>query len=105
MAEVETCEQCGVAFTRARSSARFCSRRCQRLALARQDRAARALWRAASRIILATAAAIDLEGRRARLGKSLISSTRGDHFAHQRPPQEVQAQEPHPLVRSEGLPP
>jgi hypothetical protein len=89
MVALETCEQCGADFTRSRSSARFCSRRCQRIALARQDRAARALWRAASHLILGyanTGPEIDFDAPGARLGKRTLSVSLEELSAHQRPP-------------------
>jgi hypothetical protein len=51
MSRPEVCPNCGDPFAKAKVSMRFCSRRCQREALARQDRAARALYRAALKIM------------------------------------------------------
>ena len=95
MPALETCENCGTAFARSRSSNRFCSRRCQRFALARQDRAARALWRAASRIILLAytngSLEIDFEAHTAPLGNRALSDRLGGLSARQSQPQEPQA--------------
>jgi hypothetical protein len=51
MPRPEICANCGDRFAKAKPAMRFCSRRCQREALARQDRAARALYRAALKIL------------------------------------------------------
>ena len=47
----DICGNCGAVFARAKSSQRFCTRTCQRDAVARHDKAARALYRAAVGII------------------------------------------------------
>jgi len=55
MTWLEICENCGNDFAKLKSSMRFCSRSCQREALARQDRAARALYQAARKILFLNA--------------------------------------------------
>jgi hypothetical protein len=53
MSRHEVCANCGDPFAKSKASMRFCSRRCQREALAKQDRTARALYRAAIKLLVA----------------------------------------------------
>jgi hypothetical protein len=54
MALPNVCAECGAQFPPTKSYQRFCSRRCQREAGARQDRLARQLLKAARRILAET---------------------------------------------------
>jgi hypothetical protein len=51
MFQRDQCPQCGGDFFKTKVSTRFCSRSCQRAAMAKSDKAARALYRAALKII------------------------------------------------------